>query len=316
MLDLTTTSALDVARRVSARQLSAVEVSRAARSKSRGSTILCAPSSPSPETRPLKRPRRGKNLLDGRRLLAVKDSFHTAGVRTTAGSRAFADFVSECDAESVARLKTAGCVLVGKSPMYEFAYGFTSRNAHLGDCKNPWDRTRIPGGSSGGNAAALATGTALAALGGDTGGSIRISAARCGIVGLKVTYGRVSRHGGIPLSWSMDTVGPMTRTVADAAALFEVLAGHDPKDRPSAACPRPKDLILSSPTPKGSASASPISTFSKPRRPTSPTQSMRRSRSRNKAGRPSSMPLSPRSTPCAERTAPLSSAKHRPRMSP
>jgi aspartyl-tRNA(Asn)/glutamyl-tRNA(Gln) amidotransferase subunit A len=130
----------------------------------------------------------------------------------------------------VGRLKAAGCVVVGKSAMHEMAYGFTSRNPHYGDCLNPWDTTRIPGGSSGGNAAALAAGMVLAAVGGDTGGSNRQPAALCGVVGLKVTYGRVSRYGGIPLSWSMDTVGPMTRTVGDAAALLQVMAGHDPKD--------------------------------------------------------------------------------------
>ncbi len=162
--------------------------------------------------------------------LAIKDSFWTQGVRTTGGTKIFADFVPTEDATAVARLKAAGCVLVGKSSMHEMAYGFTSRNPHYGDCRNPWDPARVPGGSSGGNAVALATGMALAAVGGDTGGSNRQPAALCGVVGVKVTYGRVSRHGGIPLSWSMDTVGPMARTVGDAAALLQVMAGHDPKD--------------------------------------------------------------------------------------
>ncbi len=162
--------------------------------------------------------------------MAIKDSFWTKGVRTTGGTKVLADFVPGEDATVVARLKSAGCVLVGKSTMHEMAYGFTSRNPHYGDCRNPWDTSRIPGGSSGGNAAALATGMALAAVGGDTGGSNRQPAALCGIVGVKVTYGRVSRHGGIPLSWSMDTVGPMARTVADAAALLQVMAGYDSHD--------------------------------------------------------------------------------------
>jgi aspartyl-tRNA(Asn)/glutamyl-tRNA(Gln) amidotransferase subunit A len=162
--------------------------------------------------------------------MAIKDSFWTKGVRTTGGTKVLGDFVPTEDATAVARLKAAGCVLVGKSSMHEMAYGFTSRNPHYGDCRNPWDRTRIPGGSSGGNGAALATGMALAAVGGDTGGSNRQPAALCGVVGVKVTYGRVSRHGGIPLSWSMDTVGPMARTVGDAAALLQVMAGYDPKD--------------------------------------------------------------------------------------
>ncbi len=162
--------------------------------------------------------------------MAIKDSFWTKGVRTTGGTKMLADFVPTEDATAVARLRAAGCVLVGKSAMHEMAYGFTSRNPHYGDCHNPWDPTRIPGGSSGGNAAALATGMAFAAIGGDTGGSNRQPAALCGVVGVKVTYGRVSRHGGIPLSWSMDTVGPMARTVGDAAALLQVMAGYDPKD--------------------------------------------------------------------------------------
>jgi aspartyl-tRNA(Asn)/glutamyl-tRNA(Gln) amidotransferase subunit A len=162
--------------------------------------------------------------------LAVKDSFWTKGIRTTGGTKVFAGFVPDEDATAVARLKAAGCVIVGKSLMHELAYGFTSRNPHHGDGRNPWDTSRIPGGSSGGNAIALATGMALAAVGGDTGGSNRQPAALCGVVGVKVTYGRVSRHGGIPLSWSMDTVGPMSRTVADAAALLQVMAGHDVHD--------------------------------------------------------------------------------------
>ncbi len=162
--------------------------------------------------------------------LVIKDSFWTEGLPTTGGTKLFASTVAAEDATSVARLKAAGCVLVGKSLMHEMAYGFTSRNVHHGDCRNPWDTNRIPGGSSGGNAVALATGMALAAVGGDTGGSNRQPAALCGVVGVKVTYGRVSRHGGIPLSWSMDTVGPMSRTVGDAAALLQVMAGFDPKD--------------------------------------------------------------------------------------
>jgi aspartyl-tRNA(Asn)/glutamyl-tRNA(Gln) amidotransferase subunit A len=162
--------------------------------------------------------------------MAIKDSFWTKGVPATGGTKILADFVPAEDATAVARLRSAGCVLVGKSAMHEMAYGFTSRNPHHGDCRNPWDLTRIPGGSSGGNGAALATAMAFAAVGGDTGGSNRQPAALCGVVGVKVTYGRVSRHGGIPLSWSMDTVGPMARTVGDAAALLQVMAGHDPKD--------------------------------------------------------------------------------------
>jgi aspartyl-tRNA(Asn)/glutamyl-tRNA(Gln) amidotransferase subunit A len=162
--------------------------------------------------------------------MAIKDSFWTKGVRATGGTKILANFVPGEDATAVARLRAAGCVLVGKTAMHEMAYGFTSRNPHHGDCRNPWDPSRIPGGSSGGNGAALATAMAFAAVGGDTGGSNRQPAALCGVVGVKVTYGRVSRHGGIPLSWSMDTVGPMARTVGDAAALLNAMAGYDPKD--------------------------------------------------------------------------------------
>ena len=161
---------------------------------------------------------------------AIKDSFWTRGVRTTGGAKVFANFVPREDATVVERLRNAGCVIVGKSAMHEMAFGFTSRNPFFGDCHNPWNLSRIPGGSSGGNAAALASGMVLAAVGGDTGGSNRQPAALCGVVGVKVTYGRVSRHGGIPLSWSMDTVGPMTRHVGDAAAILSVMAGFDPKD--------------------------------------------------------------------------------------
>jgi aspartyl-tRNA(Asn)/glutamyl-tRNA(Gln) amidotransferase subunit A len=161
---------------------------------------------------------------------AIKDSFWTKGVRTTAGTKVFANFVPVEDATAVNRLRKAGCIIVGKSAMHEMAYGFTSRNPYYGDCRNPWDIERIPGGSSGGNAAALASGMVLASIGGDTGGSNRQPAALCGVVGLKVTYGRVSRHGGIPLSWSMDTVGPMARTVRDAAEILQVIAGFDSKD--------------------------------------------------------------------------------------
>ena len=162
--------------------------------------------------------------------MAIKDSFWTKGVRATGGTKILVDSVPTEEATAVARLRAAGCVLVGKSAMHEMAYGFTSRNPHHGDCRNPWDPTRIPGGSSGGNAVALATAMAFAAVGGDTGGSNRQPAALCGVVGVKVTYGRVSRHGGIPLSWSMDTVGTMARTVGDAAALLQVMAGHVPRD--------------------------------------------------------------------------------------
>jgi aspartyl-tRNA(Asn)/glutamyl-tRNA(Gln) amidotransferase subunit A len=162
--------------------------------------------------------------------IALKDLFDTAGVKTTAASAVFADRVPAEDAEVVRRLKQAGAVLVGKLNMHEFAYGDTSAQSHFGPVHNPWDRQRISGGSSGGSGAAVAARLCYGALGSDTGGSIRQPSAYCGIVGLKPTYGLVSTRGVIPLSWSLDHVGPMTRTVADTAILLQALAGYDPRD--------------------------------------------------------------------------------------
>jgi aspartyl-tRNA(Asn)/glutamyl-tRNA(Gln) amidotransferase subunit A len=162
--------------------------------------------------------------------IAVKDLFDTAGVRTTAGSALFKDRVPDQDAEVIRRLKAAGAVLLGKTNMHEFAYGGTSLVTAFGGVHNPWDTGHIAGGSSGGSAAAVAAGLCYGALGSDTAGSIRQPAAYCGIVGLKPTYGLVSTRGVIPLSWSLDHVGPMARTVADAALLLQVLAGYDPEE--------------------------------------------------------------------------------------
>jgi aspartyl-tRNA(Asn)/glutamyl-tRNA(Gln) amidotransferase subunit A len=162
--------------------------------------------------------------------LALKDLFDTAGVRTTAGSAVFANRVPSEDAEVVRRLKQAGAVFVGKLNMHEFAYGDTSAQSHFGPVRNPWDRQRISGGSSGGSAAAVAARLCYGALGSDTGGSIRQPSAYCGIVGLKPTYGLVSTSGVVPLSWSLDHVGPMCRTVADTSVLLQVIAGYDPHD--------------------------------------------------------------------------------------
>jgi aspartyl-tRNA(Asn)/glutamyl-tRNA(Gln) amidotransferase subunit A len=171
--------------------------------------------------------------------LAVKDLFDTVGVRTTAGSTILADRIPARDATVVARLRAAGAVLLGKLNMHEFAYGVSSINPHYGDCRNPWDIARISGGSSGGSAVAVAAGLCLGSLGTDTGGSIRIPASLCGIVGLKPTYGRVSRAGVIPLAWTLDHVGPMARTVLDCALLLTVIAGHDPSDPTSDDQPAP-----------------------------------------------------------------------------
>src|SRR5436309_11292880 len=166
--------------------------------------------------------------------LTLKDLYWTAGVRTTAGSRILAEFVPATDSTATARLIASGAVLLGKTNLHEFAAGVTTDNPHWGTCQNPWKLGYIPGGSSGGSAAAVAASLGLASLGSDTGGSIRIPAAFCGSVGHKPTYGLVPRYGILPESWSMDHGGPMTRTAADAAAVLQAIAGHDARDPSSA----------------------------------------------------------------------------------
>lgn len=169
--------------------------------------------------------------------IAVKDLFCTRGVRTTAGSPIYRDFVPAYNAFTVSRLESAGAVMLGKLNMHELAYGITSANPHFGAVRNPWNSKHSPGGSSGGSGAAVAAGLVYAALGTDTGGSIRIPASFCGTIGLKPTYGRVSRRGVIPLSWSLDHVGPLTRSVRDAALLLGAIAGYDPSDSPASRFP-------------------------------------------------------------------------------
>ena len=169
--------------------------------------------------------------------VAVKDVFCTAGLRTTCGSALFAGYVPDHDAAVVERLKSAGAVILGKTNLHELAYGITSNNPHFGPVRNPWDRQRIPGGSSGGSAAAVAAGMAFMAMGSDTGGSIRIPASYCGVVGLKPTIGRVSRYGVLPLDFTLDHMGPLTRTVRDAAVTLNAIAGHDPRDPSSSRRP-------------------------------------------------------------------------------
>jgi aspartyl-tRNA(Asn)/glutamyl-tRNA(Gln) amidotransferase subunit A len=169
--------------------------------------------------------------------VAVKDVYSTAGVRTTAGSKLFAENVPDHDAAVVERLAAAGAVLVGKTNMHELAYGITSNNPHFGAVRNPRDQERIPGGSSGGSGAAVAAGMVAAALGSDTGGSIRIPASFCGVVGLKPTYGRVSRFGVLPLDFSLDHMGPLTSAVRDAAVVLNAIAGHDARDESSSSRP-------------------------------------------------------------------------------
>jgi aspartyl-tRNA(Asn)/glutamyl-tRNA(Gln) amidotransferase subunit A len=172
---------------------------------------------------------RGLSALDGVPL-ALKDILCTRGQRTTCSSQMLANFVPPYDATVVHKLRAAGLVLVGKTNLDEFAMGGSTENAALGTTRNPWDLRRVPGGSSGGSAAAVAARTIPAAIGSDTGGSIRQPAAYCGIVGLKPTYGRVSRCGLIAFASSLDQVGPMTRTAEDAALLLEIIAGPDPRD--------------------------------------------------------------------------------------
>jgi aspartyl-tRNA(Asn)/glutamyl-tRNA(Gln) amidotransferase subunit A len=162
--------------------------------------------------------------------LGIKDLFDVAGIPTTAGSKFFAESLPGEDAEVVLRLKLSGGVILGKTNTHEVALGVTGVNPHYGTVKNPWDISRITGGSSSGSAAAVVLGMCLAAIGTDTGGSIRIPASLCGVVGLKPTYGRASTRGVIPLSWNLDHVGPLTRTVEDAARMLAIMAGFDPHD--------------------------------------------------------------------------------------
>jgi aspartyl-tRNA(Asn)/glutamyl-tRNA(Gln) amidotransferase subunit A len=173
--------------------------------------------------------------------IALKDLYLTKGVKTTAGSRILADFVPDVDATVTTRLADAGAILLGKLNMHEFAYGPEGLNPHYGTPWNPWDAGthRVCGGSSSGSGAAVAAGLSAGALGSDTGGSIRIPSALCGLSGLKPTYGRVSRAGVLPLAWSMDHVGPMCRTAADCALMLGVLAGYDPRDPTTSVLPVP-----------------------------------------------------------------------------
>ena len=166
--------------------------------------------------------------------IALKDLYNTKGIRTTASSKVRADYVPTYDAAATERLAAAGAILLGKVTTHEFAYGIVSPPT-----RNPWDLDRIPGGSSGGSGAALAAGECLGALGSDTGGSIRIPSSFCGVTGIKPTFGRTSKYGVTPLAYSLDHVGPMTRTVADAALMLQAISGDDPRDRCAADRPVP-----------------------------------------------------------------------------
>jgi aspartyl-tRNA(Asn)/glutamyl-tRNA(Gln) amidotransferase subunit A len=185
--------------------------------------------------------RRGKTSLPLKGIpMAFKDLFDTKGLRTTMGSRFFSENIPGEDARAVELLLQAGVICLGKTNMHEIALGITNVNPHFGVCRNPWNREHITGGSSGGSAAALAAGLCQGALGSDTGGSIRIPASLCGVVGLKPTYGRVSLKGVFPLSWTSDHAGPMARCVEDIAFLLPYMAGYDASDPASIDLPLDK----------------------------------------------------------------------------
>lgn len=162
--------------------------------------------------------------------MGIKDNLYVAGRTTTIGSKIHADFIPDYSATVVEKLETAGAILLGKLNLHEYALGVTTVNPHYGICRNPWNTNRIAGGSSGGSAVAVATSMSIGSLGSDTSGSIRIPASACGIVGLKPTYGRVSKFGCFPEAWSLDHVGPMARYVDDAAVLLDAVSGYDPND--------------------------------------------------------------------------------------
>jgi aspartyl-tRNA(Asn)/glutamyl-tRNA(Gln) amidotransferase subunit A len=239
----------DLGRMIASKQVSPVEVVRAhldriaaLDSKLRAFITICADSA-------LESARAAEaDLMAGRPVgplhgvpWAPKDLYSTKGVRTTGGSKILADSVPAADATVVARLARAGAIVLGKLNMHEFAYGPEGINAHYGDTRNPWssDAHRIAGGSSSGSGAAVAAGMAPGSLGSDTGGSIRIPASLCGITGLKPTYGRASRAGVLPLTWSMDHVGPMTRSARDCALMLGAIAGYDPADPTTSVLPVP-----------------------------------------------------------------------------
>lgn len=172
--------------------------------------------------------------------VALKDIMYFNGEKVTMGSKIHENFIPDFDATVVSKLKNAGVVFTGKLNMHEYAWGATTTNPHYGACHNPWDLSKIPGGSSGGAGAAVAADMTIASLGTDTGGSIRIPSASCGIIGLKPTHGRISKYGCFPLSWTLDHIGPMTKTVYDAALMLELLSGYDPKDPTSVNTPPKK----------------------------------------------------------------------------
>jgi aspartyl-tRNA(Asn)/glutamyl-tRNA(Gln) amidotransferase subunit A len=247
MVDLTTLTIAEAARRMMRKELSPVELTQAALERISALnprlnafiTVLEDRARAAAKAAELE-------MMSGQRRsplhgipIALKDLCATKGVRTTAGSKILRDYVPTDDATVTLRLAEAGTILLGKLHMNEFAYGPDGDNEHYGRVRNPWNLERLTGGSSSGSGAALAASLCLGALGTDTGGSIRIPAALCGIAGIKPTYGRVSRYGITPLSWSLDHAGPMAKTVEDVALLLQAMAGYDANDPGSARRPVP-----------------------------------------------------------------------------
>jgi aspartyl-tRNA(Asn)/glutamyl-tRNA(Gln) amidotransferase subunit A len=248
MVDLTTLTIAEASKRMMRKELSPVELTQAALARISALnprlnafiTVLedrASTAAKAAEQEIMSGQRRGP--LHGIPI-ALKDLYATKGVRTTAGSKILQDFVPTEDATVTRLLAEAGTILLGKTHMNEFAYGPDGDNGHYGRVRNPWNLERITGGSSSGSGAALAASLCLGALGSDTGGSIRIPAALCGIAGIKPTYGRVSRYGLTPLSWCLDHAGPMAKTVEDVALLLRAMAGYDPNDPASARRPVPE----------------------------------------------------------------------------
>lgn len=236
-VDLNTLTIVEAARRFRQRQLSPRELLEAHIARAAEGHELNALATPTIEAAREAADRAGDELASGRDrgalqgiAITLKENIDVAGVRTTAGSRLYADRVATNHSFVATRLVEAGAVLLGKANMDELALGSEMGNALFGQTRNPWDPTRIPGGSSGGSAVAVATGIGLASIGTDSGGSIRVPAALCGCVGLKPTYGRVSNAGIVPNYPSFDCVGPITRTPADAAIVLRAIAGYDPAD--------------------------------------------------------------------------------------
>ena len=236
--DLCFSSISDLASRVAARELTALEVVRSFLSRidhinpAVNAYMVVTAEQAEEDARRVDREiakGRAPGVLGGVPL-GIKDLIDVGGVPTAAGAHRRFHYTPERDAPVISRLRRAGAVILGKTNLHEFAYGVTNINPHTGPVRNPWDPSRIPGGSSGGSAAAVAAGLCAGALGSDTGGSIRIPSSLCGTVGLKPTYDRISRAGVVALAWTLDHLGPITRTTRDAALLLRVMAGADPGD--------------------------------------------------------------------------------------